>query len=53
MNPATSASGTLIQKIQRQAPSSLNSPPSVGPTTDEMPHTDARYPWVFARSSSV
>ena len=40
----------LTKKIQRQEIHSLNTPPRVGPTTAEIPHTLARYPWTLARS---
>ena len=39
---ATAPSGRLTQKIQRQLAKSTNSPPSVGPTTEDMAQTLAR-----------
>ena len=39
---ATRQSGMLTKKIQRQEMYSLNSPPSSGPTTADMPQTLAR-----------
>ena len=40
----------LMKKIQRQDTHSLNTPPSVGPTTEAIPQTLAMYPCTFARS---
>ncbi|KON72180.1 hypothetical protein M768_17110 [Cellulosimicrobium cellulans F16] len=42
IHAASAQSGTLTKKIQRQLTNSENTPPSVGPTTDEIAHTDAR-----------
>ena len=36
---ASAPSGRLMKKIQRHERYSEKSPPSVGPTTDEIPHT--------------
>ena len=38
-HPATMQSGTLTKKIQRHEANSENTPPSVGPTTDEIAQT--------------
>ena len=43
----------FTQKMNRQLSSWLNTPPNVGPMTDEMPHTLATYPCTLARSRSV
>ena len=43
----------LRRVIQRQVENSANTPPRVGPTTEEIAHTLARYPWVLARSATV
>ena len=43
----------LTKKIHRQDSSWLNSPPSVGPTTDEIAQTLAMYPCTLARSATV
>ena len=37
--PASRHSGTLTKKIHRHRPSSANTPPSVGPTTDDSAQT--------------
>ncbi len=42
MKPASTHNGMLMKKIQRQLAYSEKTPPSVGPTTAEMPHTLAR-----------
>ena len=46
-------SGMFTKKIQSRTANSANRPPSVGPTTAEMPHTLAMYPCALARSATV
>ena len=43
----------LMKNTQRQMPNCENTPPRVGPSTDDTAHTLARYPCVFARSATV
>jgi hypothetical protein len=43
----------LTKKIQFQLTNSENTPPSVGPTTEEIAHTLAMYPCALARSATV
>ena len=39
IHTASAPTGTLTKKIQRHEPYWANSPPRVGPSTDETPHT--------------
>ena len=50
---AATHSGMFTKKIHRHDRNSENTPPRVGPTTDETPHTLAMYPCALARSATV
>ena len=43
----------FTKKIHRHEANSANSPPRVGPTTEEIAHTLAMYPCTRARSRTV
>ncbi len=53
IHAATMHNGTLTKKIQRHDVNCENTPPRVGPTTEDIAHTLARYPCTLARSATV
>ncbi len=49
---ATAPIGRLIRKIQRQPVVEARTPPSAGPSTDDVAHTVDNFAWILGRSFS-